>query len=228
MAVVKFDLQDLPLFKDLSGDEVKRFLRQTGATTKSYSRGTRVLKMYESNANIGVVVEGSAQIVAEDRMGNETIGHRLEHGAIIGSTSAILNLEGSLTSVEALTDMKVLWIPYQALITAGPKLSRIHGVVMKNLLESFCIKNILMMEKIEVLSHRSLRERVILYLMQREKRQNSPDGSIKVPGRVQLAKELECNRSALTRELSNMKREGLINCGRHWMQLNKDKLREVG
>lgn len=228
MAVARGDLQELPLFKDLSAEDIKRFLRQTGATTKTYSRGTRVLKMYEPNANIGVVVEGAAQIVAEDRMGNETIGHRLEHGAIIGSTSAILNLEGSLTAVEALSEMKVLWIPYRALITAGPKLSRIHGVVMKNMLEAFCVKNILMMEKIEVLSHRSLRERVILYLMQREKRQKKTDGTIQVPGRVQLAKELECNRSALTREISNMKRDGIINCGRHWMQLNKDKIREEG
>lgn len=228
MAVVRGDLQDLPLFKDLSDEDIKKFLRQTGATTKAYSRGTRVLQIYEPNVNIGVVVEGTAQIVAEDRMGNETIGHRIEHGAIIGSTSAILNLEGSPTAVEALSEMKVLWIPYQALITAGPKLSRIHGIVMKNMLEAFCVKNILMMEKIEVLSHRSLRERVILYLMQREKRQQKPDGTIQVPGRVQLAKELECNRSALTREISNMKHEGILNCGRHWMKLNKDKLSDVG
>ena len=222
------DLKGLLLFKDLSSEDTKKFLRQTGAITKNYSRGSRVLKMYEPNSNIGVVVEGAAQIISEDRMGNETLGHRLVRGAIIGSTSAILQLENNLTAVEALTDMKVLWIPYRALITAGPKLNRIHGVVMKNLLESFCHKNILMMEKIEVLSHRSLRERVILYLLQREKRQNKPDGTIQVPGRVQLSKELECNRSALTRELSNMKREGVINCGRHWMQLNKEKLHEMG
>ena len=222
--MAKVDLQDLPLFKDLSVEEVRRFLKQTGATTKSYAKGARLLKMYEPNSNIGVVIEGVAQIVSEDRMGNETIGHRLECGAIIGSTSAILQLEASLTAVEALTEMKILWIPYRALITAGPKLSRIHGIVMKNMLEAFCIKNILMMEKIEVLSHRSLRDRVILYLLQNEKRQGREDGSIQVPGRVQLAKELECNRSALTREISNMKREGVLTCGRHWMKLDKAKL----
>ena len=224
MAVVRMDVKDLPLFKDLSVDEVKRFIKQTGATTKIYSKGMRLLNMYEPNSNIGVVVEGTAQIVSEDRMGNETIGHRIEHGAIIGSTSAILNLESNLAAVEALTEIKILWIPYHALLTAGPKLSRIHGIVMKNMLEAFCVKNILMMEKIEVLSHRSLRERVILYLLQNEKRQQREDGTIQVPGRVQLAKELECNRSALTREISSMKREGVLNCGRHWMKLNKEKL----
>ena len=224
--MVRMDVKDLPLFKDLSVDEVKRFIKQTGATTKVYPKGARLLNAYEPNPNIGVVVEGMAQLVSEDRMGNETVGPRIEHGAIIGSTSAILNLEGNLAAVEALSEIKVLWIPYQALITAGPKLSRIHGIVMKNMLEAFCVKHILMMEKIEVLSHRALRERVILYLLQSEKRQQREDGSIQVPGRVQLAKELECNRSALTREISSMKREGILNCGRHWMKLNKDKLND--
>ena len=228
MAVAKTNLQSLPLFRDLSEDEVKRFLRQTGATTKSYARGARVLKMYEPNSNIGVVVDGAAQIVSEDRMGNETIGHRLDPGAIIGSTAAILHLECNLTSVVALSEIKVLWIPYQALLVAGPKLNRIHGIVMRNMLEAFCVKNILMMEKIEMLSHRSLRKRVILYLLQNEKRQRNEDGTVKVPGRVQLAKELECNRSALTREIGNMKRDGILTCGRHWMKLDKDKITDDG
>lgn len=226
--MIKPDIKSLPLFRDLSEDEVKRFIRQTGAVTKSYARGARVLKMYEPNSNIGVVVEGTAQIVSEDRMGNETIGHRLDPGAIIGSTAAILHLEGNLTSVEALSEITILWIPYRTLIVAGPKLSRIHGIVMKNMLEAFCMKNILMMEKIEMLSHRSLRKRLILYLLQHEKRQQTEDGAVKVPGRVQLAKELECNRSALTREISNMKREGILTCGRHWMKLDKDKIGDEG
>ena len=45
-----------------------------------------------------------------------------------------------------------------------------------------------------------------------------------MPGRVQLAKELECNRSALTREISAMRNEGMLACGADWMQLDKDKI----
>ena len=63
---------------------------------------------------------------------------------------------------------------------------------------------------------------MILYLLQRERRQNSE--RVRVPGRVQLARELECNRSALTREISRMQEEGLVECGERWMQLNKEKL----
>ena len=141
---------------------------------------------------------------------------------MLGSTSAILPKIPYTTNIEALTDVLVLWVPYRALLTAGPKLGRTHGIVMKNLLEAFCRKNLLMMEKIELLSQKTLRERLILYLLQRERRQNRE--KVHVPGRVQLAKELECNRSALTREISAMRAEGMLDCGADWMQLDKDKI----
>ena len=81
---------------------------------------------------------------------------------MLGSTSAILPKVPYTTNIEALTDVLVLWVPYRALLTAGPKLGRTHGIVMKNLLEAFCRKNLLMMEKIELLSQKTLRERLIL------------------------------------------------------------------
>ena len=133
-------------------------------------------------------------------------------------------MENNLTSVESLTEIVILWIPYRSLIGVGVTLGRIHGVIMKNFLEAFCRKNILMIQKIELLSQKSLRERVILYLLQREKVQHTE--IIQVPGRVQMAKELECNRSALTREIVQMQREGLVICqDSHHMQLIKENIK---
>lgn len=220
--VIGLKLNELPLFKDLSDDEIDHFIKQTGTRIKNYDCGSRILKAYEPNSKIGLLVQGEAQIVAEDRMGNEAIGHQLERGAIFGSTSAILAMEWNQTSIDALTDVIVMWIPYKSLIGVGVKLGRIHGVVMKNFLEAFCKKNVLMMQKIELLSQKSLRERIILYLLQREKRQNTD--KVQVPGRIQMAKELECNRSALTREIGNMQKDGLIMCGKNYMLLDKDKI----
>lgn len=182
MQLVHLDLQELPLFRDISAAEVDRFIENTGAVIKRYERGSRFLKAYEANSNIGVIVEGEAQVLSEDRFGNEAISHNLERGAMLGSTSAILPKVPYTTNIEALTDVLVLWVPYRALLTAGPKLGRTHGIVMKNLLEAFCRKNLLMMEKIELLSQKTLRERLILYLLQRERRQNRE--KVHVPGRV--------------------------------------------
>ena len=216
------ELQSVPLFKDLRPNEIEQFVKFTGTTVKSYPRGERVLEAFAPNANIGIIVSGEAQILSLDRLGNETVGHSLERGAMFGTVSAILGEDVIATSVQLTTDAVIMWVPYRSLLIAGPKLGRMHGIVMKNLLETFSRKNVLMMQKVELLSQKNLRERIILYLLQREHRQQSEH--VKVPGRVQFAKELECNRSSLTREISLMQTDGLVEVTEHWMRLNKDKL----
>ena len=216
MAVYDLDLQELPLFAGLKAAEVDQFIQATGAKVKRCGKDTRILKTYEHNDKIG--------IIAEDRFGNESVGHRLGRGALFGSTTAILPSYVNPTAIDAVTDVLVLWVPYMALIVAGPKLGRIHGIVMRNLLVAFCRKNVMMVQKLELLSQKTLRERLILYLLQ--KSAGCEDKRVKVPGRVQLAKELECNRSALTREIGLMKEKGLLTWGREWMKLDEEKLKE--
>ncbi len=216
------NFSELALFNGLKNNEVDVFVKSTGSVVKNYDKGDFVLKPYEPNANIGVLLEGKAEVITEDRFGNEFTGHTLERGALLGSASAILSEEYSPEAIRALTKLSALWIPYNSLIIAGPKLGRIHGIVMKNLLEAFCTDKVLLMEKLNLLSQKSLRERLILYLLQKERRQGTE--KVTVPGRIQLARELECNRSALTREISIMKEEGILNEGADWMSLIKDKL----
>ena len=216
------DFQTVPLFKGLTTLEIEKFIKSTGTTFKIYPRGERILEAFTPNANIGIIVTGEAQILSLDWLGNETVGHTIEDGAIFGTVSAILGEDLIATSVRLTIDSTVMWIPYRSLLISGPILGRIHGVVMKNLLEAFSRKNVLMMQKVELLSQKTLRDRVILYLIQREKRQMSE--WVKVPGRVQLAKELECNRSALTREISQMEANGLVEVDGRRMKLIKDNI----
>ncbi len=220
--MIPADIQSVPLFKGLSRNEVEKFINFTGTTFKSYPRGERILEAFAPNANLGIIITGEAQILTLDWLGNETVGHVIDSGALFGSVSAILGEDLIATSVRLTTEATVMWIPYRSLLIAGPNLGRTHGIVMKNLLETFSRKNVLMMQKVELLSQKTLRERVILYLIQREKRQESE--WVKVPGRVQLAKELECNRSALTREISQMQNEGLVEVDGKLMKLNKEKI----
>ncbi len=224
MQISQLKLHTLPLFCGITEQEINAFLEATGATCKEYEKGNRITRAYERNACIGVLVEGKAHALSENRFGEEAIGHVLERGALIGSASAILGGVRDMgdASVEARGRAVVLWVPYRALITAGPKLARIHGVVMKNLLEAFCWKNVRMLEKIELLSQKTLRERLILYLLQQERLQGT--ARVQVPGRVQLAKELQCNRSALTREVSLMQAEGLLTSEGDVMTLNKEAI----
>lgn len=70
-------------------------------------------------------------------------------------------------------------------------------------------KNVTLMDKVDVISKKTLREKIATYLLQEAGKQNSPYLDIPL-GRVQLAEYLCADRSALTRELKMMKEEGFI------------------
>ena len=145
------ELRGVPLFKDLLPDEIETFMKFTGTTIKRYPRGERVLEAFAPNA-----ISGEAQLLALDRLGNESVGHSLESGAMFGTVSAILGEDLVATSVQLTTDAVIMWLPYRALLVAGPKLGRMHGIVMKNLLETFSRKNVMMMQKVELLSQKNV------------------------------------------------------------------------
>ena len=217
------ELSDLPFFRDLAADEIRRFLHATGAGGKRYAKGDRILRAYEDNGSLGVIVEGRGQVLTEDRFGNESSSHLPAPPPPRPPPPATRRAPG-IASRGPLPATRVLWGAWRALITAGTRLGRIHGIVMKNLLESFCRKNYLMTQKIEVLSQKTLRERIILYLLQREAQQETDE--VTVPGRLQFARELSCNRSALTREVRAMEDDGLLVTGEGWMRLDHARLEE--
>ena len=222
MQVLNLKLHEMPLFAGLKPAEIEKFVEAVGAVIRRYARGERVLSAYAENASIGLIIEGRAETVTEDCWGKESVSHTLGRGELIGATSAVLSdTQYNISSIDALADVLVLWIPFRALLTSGVRLGRIHGIVMMHLLESFSTKNVTLTEKIELLSQKTLRERLIVYLLQREKRQSGKNGHVDVPGRVRLAQELDCNRSALTREITAMKRDGLLDGEDDWLTLNK-------
>ena len=65
------------------------------------------------------------------------------------------------------------------------------------------------MNKIEILVEKGLRKRIMLYFGVLSRKSGSDEFSVKM-SREQLAQYLGVNRSALSSELNDMKREGII------------------
>ena len=216
---IDWETCDLPIFEGLGQQNIEMFLQVIGASVQAHEKGSRILRAYEDNPYVCILVEGNAQVISEDRFGNEAVGHYLGKGSLFGCPAAVLGEEYNCISIDAISDVMVLRIPYTNLLTKGVHLGKIHGIVMQNFLKILSRKMVLMMRKIEVLSQKTVRERLIVYLLHEGERQHTEQ--VRVPGRVQLAKYLECNRSALTREISHMKEEAVLEDGDGWMRLLK-------
>lgn len=70
-------------------------------------------------------------------------------------------------------------------------------------------KNVQLMDKMEVISKKSIRGRILVWLSQQVQRRGSRKFTSSM-GRLELADYLCVDRSALTRELGRMQEEGLV------------------
>jgi CRP-like cAMP-binding protein len=95
---------------------------------------------------------------------------------------------------------------------------RFHHQLIENMVHIIANKNRDLMRKVEVVSRRSIREKLLTYLSIQAQAQGSRYFEIPL-GRLELAEYLCVDRSALTRELAKMKDEGLLDYDRNWFRI---------
>ena len=79
-----------------------------------------------------------------------------------------------------------------------------------------------MNDRIQILSKPTLRDKIVTFLSQASRRAGS--GTVRIPlDREGLAAFLGCERSALSRELSRMQKDGLITYRKNLFILHKDE-----
>ena len=112
-----------------------------------------------------------------------------------------------VVTVMASVPCEVLLIPYERLLLSDG--SPAHQQTLRNLVRTISDKYFSLSRRIDLLVLKSLRAKVCAYLLSEAERAGSLTFSIPF-SRIQLADYLNCDRSALSRELSQMQRDGLL------------------
>ena len=132
-------------------------------------------------------------------------------GDVLGGSSRT-----SPVTVVASAPCEVLLIPYEQLLLSDG--SPAHQLALRNLVRTISDKYFSLSRRIDLLVMKSLRAKVAAYLLSEAARAHSLTFSIPF-SRIQLADYLNCDRSALSRELSTMQKEGLIDTYRSSFKL---------
>ncbi|NLW77790.1 MAG: Crp/Fnr family transcriptional regulator [Ruminococcaceae bacterium] len=202
-------LLEIPLFKGLGRADVPALLSCVGARPASYARGDFLLMEGDAANAIGVVLHGCVQVLKEDVFGNRAIINELEAGAVFGESFVCGGSYMLSVSVQAVEDSTVLFMDFDRVMNSCTRACEFHGLLVRNMVRLIARKNVNLMEKLEVVTKRTLRERVLAYLSQLSQAQGG--GWVTSPlGRVDLADYLGVDRSALTRELNKMREDELI------------------
>ena len=168
-----------------------------------------MLRQGEHLSNILVLVEGSLHIQRDDYWGNRSILGHIGIGEIFGEAYAAPDSGTLLNDVIAVEDSAVYFFDVKRVISTCSSACRFHTMVVQNLFFAISEKNRTLVQKLDYLSRRTTREKLISYLSEEAKKQNSP--RITIPfNRQQLADYLSVDRSAMSNELGKMRDEGLL------------------
>lgn len=213
-------MKTLPLFDGLSDPALKALMPCIKGHTKKYKKG-EILSLEEDKIqNIGIVLEGIVFMIKEDYWGNETIVAYEEPGQLFGETFAVKKETRAYVSFKAASDCTVLYVSFERVLHTCQKACPFHQRVIENMIDEIGNKNIQLMEKIEVTTKTTLREKILTYLSIQAQKQGKNTVEL-VLNRSELAAYLSSNRSAMTRELSQMRDEGLIDFDRNTFRILK-------
>ena len=211
-------LKQTKLFSGVGDDEISSMLSCLGAALRVYKKGDFVLKQGERVSSIMVLVEGNLHIQSDDYWGNRSILGEICAGEMFGEAYAAPESGALLNDVAAVTDSAVVCFDVKRILTSCSSACRFHTIVVQNLFFAISEKNRKLVQKLGVLSKRSTREKLISYLSEQSKKQNSASFSIPF-NRQQLADFLSVDRSAMSNELCKMRDEGLIEFRKNYFRL---------
>lgn len=212
----------LPIFQGMPRNEVIRFISSVHGNYTSFDKGEFIGMEGEMISGIGVLLTGMASVFKENAAGERHRMATLKPGDIFGEV-AVYTGEHWTASVMAEEPSAVLILPRQQLLhlneTAGA------AVFQMNMLKLVSKKALKLNQKLEILSMRSLRRKLIR-LFQIEWKSQKQNPLILPMNREELAEYLQVSRPALSRELMNMKRDNLIDFSRNKFYVS-DQLAEL-
>ena len=202
-------IRQITLFRGMDDAEIAAALSALAAKENSYEKDEAILYAGTVSERMGLVLDGSVTIESNDVWGNRTILSHIEPGGTFAETYALLEGEPMLVDVIANERSRILFLRIGSLNRLQQDLSPWRVKLIGNLLRVSAQKNLHLSGRSFHTAPKSIRGRVMAYLnsVSLQKHRTAFD----IPfDRQQLADYLNVERSALSRELSKMRQDGLI------------------
>ena len=201
-------LKQVGLFKNINEADLKTVLSCVGSRIKKVKKGGILLLAGDKPRHIGVVLFGRLHIIREDYDGNRFLLSFVAPGEMFAEAMCCANLSESPVTVTADVDSAVMLLGVSPILHTCKNSCVFHTKLIGNMLELVANKTLRLRERMEIISQKSVRARVARYF---DSCPAEEGGGITTPfNREELADFLCVERSALSHELSKMKRDGLI------------------
>ena len=203
----KSTLLTSPLFSGMSELEIERALKIFDAVEKQYAKNEIIAQTGTKLTRFGIVLEGTVQVNFIDIDGNLVLMASVTAGDAFAESLCWLKVQEIPVTITAFSDARVLWLDPSVLSSNCD--DGLVTMLRNRFVSILASKTLTMNDRVQVLSKPTLRQKIITFLSQYSNKNSSKTFSIPFD-RESLALYLGVNRSALSRELSAMKNEGII------------------
>ena len=204
------ELQESPLFRNISYEEYRRMVACFQAVLRRFHSEELVYDFYGSKTDaIGIVERGAASVIRIDREGVSTVLEELGPGDVFGRTLAFSDTGEDSLEVICRTPCDVLFIDYAHIMKRCGNACTCHSVLVQNMLQLMLEKARALSQRVDVLSRRTIREKLLCCFRHMAEKEKS--ASFTLPFSLStMADYIAADRSAMMRELKRLREEGVL------------------
>ena len=211
-----------PLLEGMTYAEQKDLLKCLEARVSYYDKGECLLREQETVDRLGIILTGSVEASKLEMSGKRLVISRPKRGSVFGDVLSLHHECQSPVTVTALESVSALLIPTSGLFNPCRKRCASHDKLILNLLNTVSEKYFDLFDRIFCVTRSTMRDKIMYFLESAsEVAASSRHGRIfSIPyDRTALAEYLNVDRSALSRELSAMRHDGLIDYQKNTFRL---------
>jgi len=202
-------IKESPLFYGIKEDEIISLLKCLTPKIHCYNKNECIVNSGEALDKFGLVLEGEAFIVKENAEGNRVIMSVVKKGNMFGEMLVFSSNKKWPVTVRVQSCCKVLFLTNSDLIARCGNNCSWHISMLNNFMKLISDKSLMLNKKVGYLSIKSMRGKISAYLL--EQYENNCNINITLPlKRSELADFLNVSRPSMSREMCQMRDEGII------------------
>ena len=213
-------LEKCMLFRNMAETRLFDALKLLHAEYKTYRKGMFLHHAGEPLRKFGFVLSGAVQAMTDDPDGNRMIMANVIPGGTFGESLCYLKISDSPTYIRASENTEILWLSLSELYGEPAPQEELARDLRRRFTAMLAERALTMNRRIQVLSNITIRDKLITFFTHAANHAGSRSFTISMT-RDDLAAYIGANRSAMSRELSKMRDEGLIEFNRNHFRIIK-------
>jgi len=205
------------LFTGIDDNGVKKLAQCMHMRVSRYQTGEQITTLGNAIQKLGILLEGEAHIEMSNSDGDCTRVEELKEGDVFGELF-FLPQEDCFCMVAADTACRIMFLDWQNIIRPCPSSCEQHSRLIANLFQLAAEKTRQLSAYTGILAQRSVRQKLLAYLDSLARQTGT--NTVTVPMSLSALSEYLCvDRSAMMREIKQMRQEGILDTDRRVITL---------